>query len=90
MMPSLNMCGFLYEGPDMGGFGSNTTEDLGLRWYGMGIFSSLLRKHSANGTRREEPYGFRTRRLCRVLKLPTCCCLNFKEYLKLACTTHGR
>ena len=34
MMPSLNMCGFLYEGPDIGGFGSNTTEDLVLRWYG--------------------------------------------------------
>ena len=49
MMPSLNMCGFLYEGPDIGGLGSNTTEDLVLRWYGLGIFSPLLRNHSAKG-----------------------------------------
>ena len=28
MMPSLNMCGFLYTGADLGGFSCNTTEDL--------------------------------------------------------------
>ena len=61
MMPSLNMCGFLYEGPDIGGFGSNTTEDLVLRWYGMGIFSPLLRNHSAKDTRRQEPYRFKNK-----------------------------
>lgn len=27
-MPSLNMCGFLYSGSDLGGFGCNTTRDL--------------------------------------------------------------
>ncbi len=26
MMPSLNMCGFLYTGADLGGFGADTTE----------------------------------------------------------------
>ena len=31
MMPSLNMCGFLYTGADLGGFGSDTTRDLLLR-----------------------------------------------------------
>ena len=41
MMPSLNMCGFLYEGPDIGGFGSNTTEDLVLRWYGTVSYTHL-------------------------------------------------
>ena len=61
MMPSLNLCGFLYEGPDIGGFGSNTTEDLVLRWYGVGIFSPLLRNHSAAGTRKQEPYRFKNK-----------------------------
>ena len=28
MMPSLNMCGFLYTGADLGGFGADTTEEL--------------------------------------------------------------
>lgn len=31
MMPSLNMCGFLYCGGDIGGFGDDVTEDLMLR-----------------------------------------------------------
>ncbi|MCD8021638.1 MAG: alpha-glucosidase, partial [Lachnospiraceae bacterium] len=58
MLPSLNMCGFLYTGPDLGGFGSNTTEDLLLRWLALGIFMPLMRNHSAIGTRRQEPYAF--------------------------------
>ena len=78
MMPSLNMCGFLYEGPDIGGFGSNTTEDLVLRWYGMGIFSPLLRNHSANGTPGRSPTALRTRLPLPVFySCATCCCPTF-------------
>ena len=86
MMPSLNMCGFLYEGPDIGGFGSNTTEDLVLRWYGMGIFSPLLRNHSAKDTRRQEPYRFKNKAAfagilqLRYLLLP----YIYSEYMKAA------
>ncbi len=58
MLPSLNMCGFLYTGADLGGFGENTTEDLLLRWYSLGIFMPLLRNHSALGTREQEPFRF--------------------------------
>ena len=54
MMPSLNMCGFLYSGADIGGFGGNVTEDLMLRWLAFGIFTPLLRNHSAMGTRKQE------------------------------------
>src|SRR5699024_5583256 len=54
MMPSLNMCGFLYTGADLGGFGGNVTEDLMLRWLALGIFTPLMRNHSAIGTRSEE------------------------------------
>lgn len=58
MMPSLNMCGFLYTGADLGGFGSNTTEDLMLRWMALGIYTPLMRNHSCVDSRRQEPYLF--------------------------------
>ena len=58
MLPSLNMCGFLYTGADLGGFGADTTEDLLLRWLALGIFTPLMRNHSAMGTREQEAYQF--------------------------------
>lgn len=58
MMPSLNMCGFLYSGADLGGFGSNVTQDLMLRWLAFGLFTPLMRNHSAIGTREQECYQF--------------------------------
>ncbi|QEH67919.1 DUF5110 domain-containing protein [Cellulosilyticum sp. WCF-2] len=58
MMPSLNMCGILYTGADLGGFGGNTTEDLLLRWLQFGCFTPLMRNHSALGTREQEAYQF--------------------------------
>ena len=58
MMPSLNMCGFLYTGADLGGFGANTTRDLVLRWLALGVFTPLMRNHSAMRTREQECYQF--------------------------------
>lgn len=58
MMPSLNMCGFIYSGADIGGFGSNCTRDLLLRWLAFGVFTPLMRNHSAFGTRSQECYRF--------------------------------
>lgn len=58
MMPALSMCGFLYAGADIGGFGADTTQDLLLRWLELGIFMPLMRNHSAMGTRRQEAYRF--------------------------------
>ena len=66
MMPSLNMCGFLYTGADVGGFGADTTEDLVLRWLEFAVFTPLLRNHSARGTRRQEVYRFS---MCRTLRM---------------------
>ena len=57
-MPSLNMCGFLYTGADLGGFGANTTRDLVLRWLALGVFTPLMRNHSAMRTREQECYQF--------------------------------
>lgn len=58
MMPSLNMCGFLYAGADIGGFGADATRDLVLRWLALGIFMPLMRNHAADKTRRQEVYLF--------------------------------
>ncbi|MBE5878007.1 MAG: alpha-glucosidase [Lachnospiraceae bacterium] len=58
MMPSLNMCGFLYIGADLGGFGSNATRELVLRWLALGVFTPLMRNHAALGTREQECYQF--------------------------------
>lgn len=58
MMPSLNMCGFIYSGADIGGFGCNSNRELLLRWLAFGIFTPLMRNHSALGTRNQECYQF--------------------------------
>ena len=58
MLPSLNMCGFLYIGADLGGFGADTTRDLLLRWLALGVFTPLMRNHTALGTREQECYQF--------------------------------
>lgn len=58
MLPSLNMCGFLYTGADLGGFGCNTTRDLLLRWLALGVFTPLMRNHACLGTREQECYQF--------------------------------
>lgn len=57
-MPGLNMCGFLYSGSDIGGFGADCTEDLMLRWLEMAIMTPLYRNHAAMGTRLQELYRF--------------------------------
>lgn len=69
-MPSLNMCGILYTGSDIGGFGADTTEDLLLRWLEFGIFTPLMRNHAAAGTREQEVYRFeRTKDFRNVIRM---------------------
>lgn len=86
MMPSLNMCGFLYTGADLGGFGTNSTEDLLMRWLAFGIFTPLMRNHAAMGTRFHEVYrfentdGFRHIINMRYRLLP----YIYSEYMKAA------
>lgn len=58
MLPSVNMCGFLYCGADIGGFNNNATRDLMLRWLALGVFTPLMRNHRALGTRAQEAYQF--------------------------------
>lgn len=58
MLPSLNMCGFMYVGSDVGGFNDNTTEELLMHWMGLAVFVPLMRNHAAAGTRYQELYRF--------------------------------
>ena len=58
MLAGLNLCGFLYTGCDLGGFGCNTTEDLLERFLQLGVFTPLMRNHSALHTREQEIYRF--------------------------------
>lgn len=41
-MPSLNMCGFLYTGADLGGFGADTAREFLLRHLALGVFIPLM------------------------------------------------
>lgn len=69
-MPSLNMCGFLYSGSDIGGFGGDCSRDLLLRWLSFAIFTPLMRNHSAVGTRRQEAFSFGdTEEFCHIIAL---------------------
>ena len=56
--PALNMCGFLYSGSDIGGFGADCTEDLMARWLSLAILTPLYRNHACAGTRLQELYQF--------------------------------
>ena len=58
MLPSVNMCGFLYCGADIGGFANNCTRDLVLRWLQLGVFTPLMRNHRSLGSRPQEAYNF--------------------------------
>lgn len=58
MMPSINMCGFLYCGADTGGFSGDANSELLIRWMQFSIFTPLFRNHSASGTRHQEPFAF--------------------------------
>jgi alpha-glucosidase len=58
MMPSINMCGFLYCGADTGGFSGDVNSELLIRWMQFSIFTPLFRNHSALGTRQQEPFAF--------------------------------
>ena len=49
---------FLYAGADLGGFGADTTRELLLRFLALGVFTPLMRDHTAIGTREQECYQF--------------------------------
>lgn len=88
MMPSLNMCGFLYTGADIGGFNCDTTEDLLLRWLQLGIFTPLMRNHASYDARNQEIYRFDSWQAMRNVVTLRYALLPFlySEFMKCALT----
>lgn len=44
--------------PYVGGFSENTTAELLVRWYQLGVFYPFFRNHAQNETVRQEPWAF--------------------------------
>ena len=55
---NLSVSGLAMCGSDIGGFGSDTTPELLVRFYEGAVFVPFFRNHSAMGTRRQEPWQF--------------------------------
>lgn len=55
---NLGLSGFPFCGTDIGGFASDTTPELLVRWIEAALFSPLYRNHSELGTRHQEPWAF--------------------------------
>ena len=57
-MLNLGLSGMNMVGSDIGGFGSDTTPELMIRWMQLGCLAPFFRNHSAKGTKRQELYVF--------------------------------
>ena len=57
-MMNLGLSGMNMVGSDVGGFGSDTTPELLVRWFQLGAISPFFRDHYAKGTRNQEAYAF--------------------------------
>lgn len=55
---NLGLSGMPITGSDIGGFGSDATKELLIRWIEMGCFSPFCRNHASMGTREQEPWQF--------------------------------
>lgn len=67
-MMNLGLSGMYMVGSDVGGFGSDTTPELLIRWCQLGAISPFFRNHYAKGTRNQELFAFdqATMDACRV------------------------
>lgn len=64
---NLGMSGMGFCGTDIGGFGSDTTAELLVRWMQVGCFSPLCRNHSSKVGTYQEPWQF-DEETCRIYK----------------------
>lgn len=66
-MMNLGLSGMNMVGADVGGFASDTTPELMIRWCQLGAISPYCRNHSARGTKKQELYAFdaKTMDACR-------------------------
>ena len=55
---NLALSGVPFNGPDIGGFGGDTTPELITAWMKAGFLFPFCRNHSCAGTRQQEPWAF--------------------------------
>lgn len=55
---NLGLSGVAFNGPDVGGFLGNTTEELLTRWYQAGWLFPFFRNHSVRDSKPQEPWQF--------------------------------
>lgn len=60
---SLGLSGIPFNGPDVGGFMNDTTEELMVDWVKSGFLFPFFRNHSGGSHRRQEPWTFSKRGL---------------------------
>ncbi len=53
----LALSGQPFNGPDVCGFGDDTTPELAIAWYKAGFLFPFLRNHSIHGSRHQEPWA---------------------------------
>lgn len=58
MCLNLSLSGVVLCGTDIGGFMDNTTEELLIRWFQLGVFMPFFRNHSSIGLKYQEPWRF--------------------------------
>jgi len=58
MSLNLGLSGQPFNGPDMGGFTLNTTDDIFGQWISMGAFFPFMRGHASNDVNNKEPWAF--------------------------------
>ena len=64
---NLGMSGMGFSGTDIGGFGSDATSELLIRWMQLGCFSPLCRNHSSKVGIYQEPWQF-DENTCQIYK----------------------
>ncbi|MBA3647576.1 MAG: glycoside hydrolase family 31 protein [Chitinophagales bacterium] len=58
MLQRLSVSGISFSGSDIGGFTKDSDSELYVRWIQVGVFSPLMRVHSAGDTSNREPWSF--------------------------------
>lgn len=56
----LSLSGLPFNGPDLGGFGGDVTDELMVDWTKAGFLFPFLRNHCGRGQRNQEPFNFPT------------------------------
>ena len=67
---NLGLSGMPFNGPDVGGFGGDCSEQLLIDWFKAAFLFPFFRNHSCTGTRQQEPWSF-TKKALRVARVFT-------------------